>query len=160
MEELYLSRVLSATQIQHFLQTVMLGLTAFAWDMLVGDEQPMEFDSSCPTHIFFEATESEVPHFPQHVAIYRTPRANEEARALWLGQQLSSQFDIAVLVPFTHPEQPDDLYYDIVFMKGESYLADDSETEFGEPDAKPVRIVGSYYLPKAHFDSFGNLTSP
>lgn len=159
MEELYLSRVLSATQLQHFLQTVMPSLTAFAWDTLVGDEELIKFDSSSPTHIFFEATESEVPHFPQHLAIYRTPRANEETRALWLGQQLSTQLDIAVLVPFTHPEQPDDLYYNIVFMKGESYLADDSETEFGEPDAKPVRIVSSYCLPKAQFDSFGNLTS-
>jgi len=127
--------------------------------MLVSDEQSMEFDSSCPTHIFFEATESEVPHFPQHVAIYRTPRANEEARALWLGQQLSTQLAITVLVPFAHPEKPNDPYYDIVFMEGESYLADDSETEFGEPDAKPVRIVGSYCLPKAHFDVFGNSTS-
>ncbi|UOQ76919.1 hypothetical protein MUN84_20950 [Hymenobacter sp. 5516J-16] len=157
MEEMYVSENLSAAQIQQFLQTAMPGLTAFPWEMLLGEKEPMEFDSRNPTHIFFETTESEVPQFPQHVAIYRTPTKDEEARSLWLAQSLSEQFQLNVLVPFTHPEKPHYPFYDIVFQQGVSYLADDSATEFGEPDAKPVRLLGPYPLLKAGFDAFGRL---
>ncbi|PJJ59993.1 hypothetical protein [Hymenobacter chitinivorans] len=155
MEETYLSQELPDAQIQAFLQEAMLGLTVFPWALLLGEEAPVEFDSSNPTHIFFEALPAEVPEYGWHLAIYRTPGADDEARALWLGRQLSARFDLAVLVPFTHPDKPHDPYYDIVFRQGVSYLADDSETEFGEPDAQPVRILGPYALPEVTFGALG-----
>ncbi|UOQ51250.1 hypothetical protein [Hymenobacter cellulosivorans] len=156
MEEMYVSRELPATQIQAFLQSVLPGLTVFPWALLLGEEEPMEFDSSNPAHIFFETLPSEVPEFAWHLAIYRTPAGeDEEARALWLGRQLSAGFGVDVLVPFTHPQQPHNPFYNIVFRQGGSYLADDSETEFGEPDAKPVRILGPYVLPVVAFDALG-----
>ncbi|MCB2410324.1 hypothetical protein [Hymenobacter lucidus] len=157
MEEMYVGRVLTVAQIQAFLQAVLPELTVFEWSMMVGEDEPMVFDSTNATHIFFETTTSEVPHFPQHLAIYRTPHEDWEARSLWLGQGLSATYAVAVLVPFTHPEQPLDPYYDIIFQNGSSYLADDSQTDFGEPDAKPVRILGAYDLPPATFDASGNL---
>ena len=156
MEDFYISKVLSTVQIMEFLQAAMPSLTVFEWAMLVDDQELMKFDSTDSAHIFFETTASEVPQFPQHLAIYRTPNEHEEARALWLGQKLSAAYRVNVLVPFTHPEKPDYPYYDIVFQNGSCYLADDSETEFGEQDAKPVRILGPYYLPKAEFDAFGS----
>ncbi|WP_188557550.1 hypothetical protein [Hymenobacter glacieicola] len=157
MEEMYLSESLSAAQIQQFLQAALPGLTVFPWSALLGAEQPMEFDSANPAHIFFEVTASEVPQFPHHLAIYRTPSTDEEARALWLAQALSRQHCLNVLVPFTHPEKPQDPFYDIVFRQGVSYLADDRETAFGEPDAKPVRLLGPHALPRVDFDLFGRL---
>lgn len=155
MEEMYVSRELPDAQIQAFLQEAMPGLRVFPWALLLGEEAPVEFDSSNPTHIFFETLPSEVPGFVQHLAVYRTPTGEEEDRALWLGRQLSVRFGVAVLVPFTHPDKPHNPYYDIVFQDGISYLADDSETEFGEPDALPVRIIGPYELPKVAFDALG-----
>ena len=159
MEEMYLSRKLPDAQVQAFLREVLPGLTVFPWALLLGEEVPMEFDSSNTAHIFFETLPSEVPEFPWHLAIYRTPSQDEEARALWLGRQFSACFAVAVLVPFTHPQKPLDPFYNIVFQQGVSYLADDSETEFGEPNAQPVRIVGPYALPEAEFDALGNLLS-
>ncbi|UOQ68060.1 hypothetical protein [Hymenobacter volaticus] len=156
MEDFYVSEMLSTGQIQECLQAAMPSLTVFEWAMLVGDQEPMEFDSTNPKHIFFEADAAEVPQFPQHICIYRTPNEHWEARALWLGQKLSATYQVDVLVPFTHPEKPDYPYYDIVFQNGSSYLADDSETEFGEPAAKPVCLLESYSLPRAKFDTFGN----
>lgn len=132
-------------------------LRVFAWAMMLGEDEPMEFDSGNPAHVFFEVTESGIPHYTQQLSIYRTPESDWEARALWLGQLLSAAYNIEVLVPFTHPEKPDNPFYDIVFQNGESCLADDSETEFGEPDAKPVRVLGRYELPKGYFDDAGNL---
>ncbi|UOG76853.1 hypothetical protein MTX78_09690 [Hymenobacter tibetensis] len=157
MEEFYLSKVLSTAQIQECFRDAMPSLTVFEWAMMIGDQEPMEFDSADPMHIFFEASTSEVPQFPQHVALYRTPNEDWEARSLWLGQKLSATYGMAVLVPFTHPAQPHYPYYDIVFQDGSPYLADDSETEFGEPDAKPVQILEVYALPEVHFDTCGNL---
>jgi hypothetical protein len=156
MEDFYISKVLSTVQIQEFLQAAMPSLTVFEWALLVDDQEPMRFDSTDSAHIFFEASISEVPQFPQHLAVYRTPNEHEEARALWLGQKLAATYEVSVLVPFTHPEKPNYPYYDILFQNGSSYLADDSETEFGELDAKPVRIIGPYSLPKAEFNTFGN----
>lgn len=137
MEDMYVSEELNDAQIQQFLRVAMPGLTAFPWATLLGENGPMEFDSANPTHIFFEATTSEVPQFSQHIAIYRTPAADEEARALWLAQLLSKWHRLTVLVPFTHPEKPQDPFYDIVFLQGVSYLADDSQTDFGEPRLNP-----------------------
>ncbi|UOQ70498.1 hypothetical protein [Hymenobacter cellulosilyticus] len=155
MEEMYVSQELPDAQLQAFLQEAMPGLTVFPWALLLGEKAPMEFDSSNPVHIFFEVLPAEVPEFAWHLAIYRTPSEDEEARALWLGRQLAVRFGAAVLVPFTHPQQPQSPFYDIVFRQGGSYLADDSATEFGEPDAKPVRILGPYALPAVEFDALG-----
>ncbi|TGE28973.1 hypothetical protein [Hymenobacter metallicola] len=157
MEDMYLGRELTAVQIQEFLQSVLPGLTVFPWALLLGEQEPMAFDSGNPAHIFFEVLPSEVPQFPWHLAIYRTPSEDEEARALWFAQQLSARFGLVVLVPFIHPQKPHDPYYDIVFEQGKSYLADDRETDFGEPAAQPVRVIGPYALPEVGFDKTGNL---
>ncbi|RPD48527.1 hypothetical protein DNI29_07895 [Hymenobacter sediminis] len=135
----------------------MRQLTVFAWSIMSGEEEPIGFDLSNPTHIFFETTKSGVQQFPQHLAIYRTPNEDWEARALWLGQLLSKQFKTNVMVPFTHPEKPHYPYYDIIFQDGESYLADDGRTECGEPDSKPVVLLGAYVLPHLLFDAAGKL---
>lgn len=142
---------------QKTLQMALPQLRVFAWAMLLGEDEPMEFDSGNPAHVFFEVTESGIPHYTQQLAIYRTPESDWEARTLWLGQLLSAQYNVEVLVPFTHPEKPDNPFYNIVFQNGESHLADDSETEFGEPDAKPVRVLGRYELSRRCFDGAGNL---
>lgn len=115
----------------------------------------MEFDSGNPAHVFFEVTESGIPHYTHQLAIYRTPESDWETRALWLGRLLSAEFSVDVLVPFTHPEDLGNPFYNIVFQNGESYLADDSETEFGEPDARQVRVLGLYKLPEVRFDTAG-----
>jgi len=156
MEHLHLSRKLSDAQIEQTLQMALPQLRVFARAMLLGEEEPMEFDSGNPTHVFFKVTKSGIPHYTQQLAIYRTPESDWEARALWLGRLLSAEFSIDALVPFTHPEKLDNPFYDIVFQNGESYLADDSETEFGEYDAKPVRVLGRYELSKVYFDGAGN----
>lgn len=154
---MYLSRGLPAAQLQAFLQAALPGLTAFSWAMLLGEQGPVEFDSRNAAHIFFEVLPAEVPQFPFHLAVYRTPSADEQTRALWLGQRLAAYGEVAVLVPFTHPAKPHADFYNIVFRGGVSYLADDSATEFGEPDAAPVRFLGEYGLPAAAFDAVGNL---
>lgn len=155
MAQLHLAKRLSDALLQQTLQMALPQLRVFPWAMLLGEE-PMEFDSGNPAHVFFEVTESGIPHYTQQLDLYRTPESDWEARALWLGQLLSAECNVEVLVPFTHPEKPDNPFYNIVFRNGESYLADDSQTEFGEPDAKPVRLLGPYALPSVQFDGAGN----
>ncbi|WP_426492335.1 hypothetical protein [Hymenobacter sp. 102] len=155
MAQLHFTRRLSDNLLQQTLQMALPQLRVFPWALLLGEE-PMEFNSGNPAHVFFEVTESGIPHYTQQLNLYRTPESDWEERALWLGQLLSVSCNVEVLVPFTHPEKPDNPFYNIVFRNGESYLADDSQTEFGEPDAKPVRVLGPYILPPVQFDGAGN----
>ncbi|MBD2767768.1 hypothetical protein IC235_07670 [Hymenobacter sp. BT664] len=157
MEEIFLSRAITSAEAKALLQSAMPSLIVFEWDMMKGKDAPPDLNPDVDTHIWFEldAESDSLPLFPCRLSIYNLPRERVEERQLWLGQMLSARYELTVWVSFTHPDRPTDPYYGIVFERGESYLADDSEVASGELNAKPVLILGPYPLPSMKFDSYG-----
>ncbi|MFD1467140.1 hypothetical protein ACFQ48_02805 [Hymenobacter caeli] len=157
MEDFFLSQIITSKEVQAALELAMPSLKAVECKISKGEDYPTHFDIDSNTHILYEIeTESDsIPLFTSRLRLYNTPSANCDERQLWLAQMLSSKYQINVLVTFTHPDNPTNPFYNIVFQDGQSYLADDVETEFGCLDTKPVRVIGPYSLPVYNFDSFG-----
>jgi len=77
------------------------------------------------------------------ISIYRTPEEDSQKRALLIGKKISLDFNTRVLVPFDHPEDPNNPYYSIICDKGISYLANDVDMD--EPNGV-VKIIGEYFI--------------
>ena len=81
---------------------------------------------------------------------------NSEERSINIGKRISQKFGLITLVTYTNPEDPSP-YYDLIFQKGLTYLADDMNSNLADNDIEKVKILKQINLPLYQFDEFGNL---
>lgn len=119
-----------------------------------------EFDINNPKHFFFaiEFDPSKI-EFGHCIELYPPQRGHESERALYLGQFIAKEFKQRILVPFELPEQPGNPYYDIIFEEGNTYLANDQNSNFADNTLQPVKILKNYHLQEFLFDDCGRLIS-
>ena len=154
MEDIYLDDSLSTEIITETLESIFPGLTVFYFDF--SNDEPNGFDSTNSDHIIFNYTmNNECLEFGFKISIYRTPENNSYERSLYIGYMFSKLNMVRVLAPFINPNEPDYPYFDIVFMNGESYLADDYNTSFGDGSSGLVKILEAYPLVGFCFDEKG-----
>jgi hypothetical protein len=95
--------------------------------------------------------------FNYQLTIYRFPTAGENERALFLACKLSTLLGIEILTSYQHPDDPQNPYYSILFNNGISYLVDDSNSDLGDGNGLPVKIISLSQAADYRFDSWGNL---
>ncbi|MBO0360996.1 hypothetical protein J0X19_23755 [Hymenobacter sp. BT186] len=160
MEAVYVDGVVTAEEIKETITGLFSSLSPFQWNLFDGDAEPEGFDSSNPKHVFFATSVSnDSTEFNLKIWFFMNQSAHADEREQLIAKTLSAKFHLRTLVPFTHPKQPLDPFYDIVFIDGISFLADDSQVEFDSEDGNKgvVKILHPYELPVLHFDGVGNL---
>lgn len=151
MEDIYLDKKIDNDLIKGILESLFPDLIIFYWDFI--DESPAGFGSENDDHIVFNTSfHDDKKEFGFVISVYRTPKEDSQERALLLGKKISVEFNIRVLVPFVHPEDIGYPYYDIIFNKGHSSLADDSDTNFADGTEGLVKVIGDFNLPDLSFD--------
>lgn len=151
MEDIYLDDPVDADKIKKRLAHLFPGLTVFHYDFQ--HDYPEGLDSADNHSIVFNTTYyADKAEFGFCISIYRTPPSDTAERALFIALSFSIFLRERVLVPFTHPDAPDDPYYAIVFENGKIFLADDSDTSFGDGTNGQVKILQEYPLAIPLFD--------
>jgi len=151
MEDIYLDQEIEIERIKEKLTNLFPELTVFYYDF--NHDCPDELDNNNPHHIFFNTSyNKDKLEFGFVISIYRTPENNHQERALFVAKAFSEFFELRILVPYTNPDKPDDPYFDIVFDKGKIFLADDSDTSFGDDSKGLVKILEEYPLKNIQFN--------
>jgi hypothetical protein len=154
MEDIFLDRQIDIDCIKNTLSKIFPGLEVFHYDFL--KDEPASYDSENPKHIIFNtAYHSDKKEFGFVISIYRTPKDDNMERQLYIGRAISEEHKVRVIVPYNNPEDPKNPYYDIIFENHKSYLADDSDTNFGDNTEGLVKIIREYDLPPMNFNSIG-----
>ena len=114
--------------------------------------------SSDITHYFYSVDfDTAKIEFRFCIELYSINKENELERDLYLGKKLSETLEQRILVPFSLPEKPYSPYYDIIFDRGKTLLADDCDTNFADNSLNYIKIIGEYNLPETQFDTKGRL---
>lgn len=131
MVDIYLDEVIANEAITGTLARIFPDLTIHHYDF--ADEKPKTLDLAHPKHIFFNTLFDDGKiEFGFRISIYRVPGDQSTERHLFIGKKFSDINGIKVLVPYTMEEDPGNPYYDVIFSNGEAFLADDSNTSFGD----------------------------
>ncbi len=152
MEAVYTDRALTPEQILSTLSALFPELSVYYWD-ISRDALPPGYDPDDPLHIMVH--QDRYPgrkEFEYNLSVFGTPDRHEEERSIIIARALSRDHGIRVLTAFTHPEYPDDPYYDLIFEVGKVWLADDSDTSFADGAQGLVRLVREYSLPEYKWD--------
>ncbi|WP_022822846.1 hypothetical protein [Hymenobacter norwichensis] len=160
METVYVDGIVTDEEIKEIIVSLFPNLSPFRWNLFDGEEEPKGFDSSNLKHVFFATSVAKDSiEFNLKIWFFMNQSAHTDEREKLIAKTLSAKYHLRTLVPFTHPEQPLDPYYDIVFIDGISFLGDDSQFEFDSEDGNKgvVKILRPYELPVLHFDGVGNL---
>ena len=152
MEHIHVDKIIENDIIQKTISKIFPDLDVFHFDF--EDEKPDALDYENPKHIIFNTQFSpDTLEFGFTIGIYRTPDNYSTERALYIGKLFSEYNKVRVLVPFRKLDEPHDPYYDIIFDNGKTYLADDSDTSFGDGTKGFVKIIGEYSLTNLQFDN-------
>lgn len=156
MESIYSDKPIEIEEIRKNLSELFTDLEVFYWNF--ADDIPSNFNSENSNQIFFNTIfEEDRKEFAFVITIYRTPDENYDVRELFIAKYFSEKLKIRTLVAYNHPDKPDYPYYDIIFDENNTYLADDSDTNFGDGTENLVKIIQKMDIPKIQFDSKGNL---
>lgn len=156
MENIYLDKPIKIEEIRQSLSEIFTDLEVFYWDFT--DEIPPNFDSENSNHIFFNTVFDENrKEFAFVITIYKTPEDNCIERQLFIAKYFSKKHKLRTLAEYVHPEEPNYPYYDIIFKENNAYLADDSDTSFGDGTENLVEIIQKIDIPEIRLDPKGNL---
>eukprot|EP01133_Synstelium_polycarpum_P017784 gene17784-21214_t len=159
MEKIYLDKKIENENIKEKFVDLFSDLTVFYYDF--NDDTPKELDFTNSRHIFFNSEYcAEKLEFGFVVSIYGTTNDDDQERTLFIAKSFSDFFGVRVLVPYTNPANPYDPYYDIIFEKGKIFLAEDSDTSFGDGTSGLVNILEEYPLKITQFDGKGGRKTP
>jgi hypothetical protein len=156
MEDIYLDKPIEIENIRENLSELFTDLEVFYWDFV--DEEPSNFNSENSNQIFFNTIfDEDRKEFAFVISIYRTPDENSYERQLFLAEYFSKKHKIRTLAPYIHPEKPNYPYYDIIFTENNAFLADDSDTSFGDGTENLIEIIQRIEIPVIKFDTKANL---
>lgn len=162
MEQFEVDGNLASEAIKETLAAMFPALSAFEWNIFISEEKPEGYDSNNPAHIFY-ATQFIVGRleFQWRASFFMNLGDDTEAREMAIARELSARFNVRTMVGFAHPNFPGDPYYCLVFIGGESFLAEDCEFDYhGEGDSKvTIKILEPYQLPTTQFDAIGKLVT-
>lgn len=156
MENIYLDKPIEIEEIRKNLSEIFTDLEVFYWDF--ADDIPSNFNSENSNQIFFNTIfDGERKEFAFVITIYRTPDDNSDERQLFIAKYFSEKHKLRTLAVYVHPDDTDYPYYDIIFENNNTYLADDSDTNFGDGTENLVKIIQKIDIPEIRFDPKGNL---
>jgi hypothetical protein len=156
MEILYTSKKLEVELVKDFLIQLFPERKVFFWDFI--SQEPSGWNNEDGRSIVFNlAFTPELVEFNYQLTIYRFPTAGENERSLFLGCKLSTLLGIEIHTSYQHPDDPQNPYYSILFNNGISYLVDDSNSDLGDGNGLPVKIISLSQVADYTFDSWGNL---
>ena len=159
MEIIYTDKKIDNESVKQMLANLFPELMVFYYDFEGDVPRGMDYKNS--DHISFTTSYNENKlEFVFVISIYRTPEENDEKRALYIAKTFSDFYEIRSLVPFTKPDEPKNPTYDIIFQKGKTFLANDSDTNFADSTEELVKIVGEYPLEEFKFDKKANYIKP
>jgi len=93
--------------------------------------------------------------FPVNLDLYGFPNDHVEEREQYIARQLSIRLSCCTIVPYQEKGSSYP-YHCVIFDKGKSYLADDSETLWADNEGGPVKIIEPIQLIEYQFDLKGN----
>ncbi|MBC7543591.1 MAG: hypothetical protein H7338_12760 [Candidatus Sericytochromatia bacterium] len=109
--------------------------------------------------IVFSVVHWPVPDFPTYVGFACFPGV--EAHAFEVGtvlaQRLSADFDCRAICDGNGFGDDPSTDWTIIWEDGRSFLADDSDTDFGDGAGGPVRVVREIAVPAGELDAEGHL---
>ena len=156
MENIYLDNPIEIEEIRKNLSEIFTDLEIFYWDF--ADDLPSNFNLENSNQIFFNTClDEERKEFTFVITIYRTPDDNSDERQLFIAKYFSEKNKLRSLAVYVHPNEPNYPYYDIIFEENNAYLADDSDTNFGDGTKNLVKIIEKIDIPEFRFDPKGNL---
>ncbi len=154
MEIIYSDTALEDAFIRNTIENLFPVLQVFMWDFTA--EQPVGYHDKDPHHIFFNLySDLNKPEFAHTISIYRLPESHSQERSLLIGRALSLKVNTRILVPYIHPQEPENPYYDILFIQGKTFLADDYNTAFADGEGGRLKIISPLDIPDYRFNNIG-----
>lgn len=156
MEQIGIDRKIRKDIIKGILSDTFKGCKIHYFDQrntweIEGEEQ-LDDHSIC-----FSLIKSE-SEFPIMIEITRTPDENTMERGQYLAKIISDKLNCKTITDYKEPHEslycPSD---SVIFDKGHTYFADDSNTMWADGEGGEVKIVKEIFLANYKFDDKANL---
>lgn len=156
MEQIGIDRQIKKEIIKELLSDTFKGCKIHYFDQgntwEIEDKEQLDDDSICFSLI---KNESE---FPIMIEITRTSDKNTIERGLYLAKIISDKLNCKTITDYKEPHEslycPSD---SVIFDKGHTYFADDSNTIWADGEGGKVKIVKEIFLGNYKFDDKANL---